>query len=342
MADISIIIPCYNVEKWIDRCLESIIRQTIDFECIEIICVDDKSTDGTMDKLRVWEEKYPENIIIACLPFHARQGMARNFGFQYASSEWIAFIDADDWIEPDYLELMYDKAKTGLYDVVCCKFGRDAGRELAYFHDRDEIRYSEIAIETDEDRKNLILNPVLEYGAPGKLINAGFMDHNIIFFPTKIAYEDTVWGSLLHLYVNHACIIENELYHYFVNEKSTVLDKNSNHHLDILTAQTIAWREYNNRGFMDKFREELEIEHIYSGFLAAMKVIVLRYDEPDYNVYLLLREIMLDRIGGFDDNKYVKEGRVSEFHMLILKALDTLLTQEQFLQLADSIKRIGI
>ena len=94
---ISVIIPCYNVEKYIDRCLTSLERQTVGMNSLEIICLDDKSADGTLDKLHEWEKKYPDNICIVELPDNGRQGRARNIGLEYATCEWVAFIDSDDW-----------------------------------------------------------------------------------------------------------------------------------------------------------------------------------------------------------------------------------------------------
>ena len=107
MAEISVIIPCYNVESYIDRCLTSITSQTIDLSLLEIICIDDASTDNTWSKLQAWETTYPENIMIIHCDENGRQGTARNIGLQYASAPWIAYIDSDDWIELDYFEKLY-------------------------------------------------------------------------------------------------------------------------------------------------------------------------------------------------------------------------------------------
>ena len=107
MSKVSIIIPCYNVSEYIDRCLESITVQTIGVDNLEIICVDDASTDDTWDKLQQWEQRFPEQIILIHCKTNGRQGTARNIGLEYASSPWISFIDSDDWIEPDYFEKLY-------------------------------------------------------------------------------------------------------------------------------------------------------------------------------------------------------------------------------------------
>lgn len=342
MPSISFIIPCYNVEKWLDRCLESIEHQTIGIENLEIICVDDCSKDSTVDKLLQWEKKYPDNFVIIPLEENRRQGNARNIGMQYASGEWIAFVDSDDWIEPDYCECMLNASTGNDYEIICSGYGRDFSKELTGFDNNYSSERREIFIANDEERKPYIINPPLNYSAWAKLIRKDFLVENQLFFPTDITYEDAAWGSLVHLYVSKACLLEKKLYHYFVNEESTVLTTNSNHHLDCITAQTIVWREYKQRGFYDVFRYELEMEHIYSAFLPAIKMSIYRYQMPDYNVYLLVRELMMDRIADYKENPYVKAGRLSEFHRLILTSLDVVLSKQQYYELADNIKKIGL
>ena len=122
MAKISIIIPCYNVEVYIDRCLGSVMEQSIGIKNVEIICVDDASTDKTLEKLLIWEHQYPESITIVRSETNGRQGAARNIGMEYASGEWVAFIDSDDWITPDYYEKLIKRGEETGADVVGCGF----------------------------------------------------------------------------------------------------------------------------------------------------------------------------------------------------------------------------
>ena len=82
MKKISVIIPCYNVERWVDRCLTSIIRQTTGINELEIICIDDASTDNTWEHLQEWEQRYPENILLIRQEVNRRQGTARNIGLR--------------------------------------------------------------------------------------------------------------------------------------------------------------------------------------------------------------------------------------------------------------------
>ena len=228
-------------------------------------------------------------------------------------------------------------------EMVCCASERDFSKELTLFGNsfkNDEIL--DYVIDNDSERKKVIMMPPFGYSAWGKIIRKHFLIDNDLYFWPNITYEDAGWGSLVHLYIKRAKVLSDKLYHYFVNDESTVLRKNSNHHLDCLTVQTKVWNEYKNRGFYDRFKYELEIEHIYSAYLPAMKALILRYEKPDYNVYLLLRELMLGRIGDYMSNPYVQKGMLSELHMMILTALTNQLNHNEFDIFADNIIRIGI
>ena len=107
MKKISVIIPCYNIAPWIDRCMASIAVQTIGLDDLEVICIDDASTDGTWEHLQRWERKFPDHILLIRQDVNRRQGAARNLGLQYASAPYIAFVDGDDQLEPDYFEQLY-------------------------------------------------------------------------------------------------------------------------------------------------------------------------------------------------------------------------------------------
>ena len=342
MKRVSVILPVYNVENWINRCLESLEVQTIGLDALEIICVDDCSRDHSLDILCDWEKRYPDNFMIVKSPHNGRQGQARNIGLSYASSEWISFIDPDDWVEPDYFERLLEAAEGTDAELAACGYKRDFSKELTFFEKQEKKGSKELFINNDDERRPIIVHPPLKYLAWGKIIKKDFLISNDLSFPPDITYEDTVWGSLLQLYIKKAVIIEDALYHYFVNEDSTVLKKNSNHHLDCMTAQTFVWREYGRRGFLERFPHELQLEHIFSCYLAALKACILRYAEPDYNYYLLLRELMLDRLAGYKDNPYVKQGYLSEYYMMLLSAVDNQLNKEQFMELAGNVRKIGI
>ncbi len=116
MSKISVIIPVYNVEKYLTECLESVINQT--YENIEIICINDGSTDNSLKILQEFSKK--DNRIKIISQENKGISEARNNGISVATGEYIYFIDSDDWIETNTLELLVNKIKQDNADIVEC------------------------------------------------------------------------------------------------------------------------------------------------------------------------------------------------------------------------------
>lgn len=95
MKKLSVIVPCYNVGQYIDRCVESLTSQTLDKSQYEIILVDDASTDDTWKHIEDWENRFPNIIITVHCDVNGKMGRARNIGLTYASGEYIGYADSD-------------------------------------------------------------------------------------------------------------------------------------------------------------------------------------------------------------------------------------------------------
>ena len=119
MAKVSIIVPVYNMEKYIKRCIESLINQTLDD--IEIIIVNDGSRDNSKSIIKMYIEEYPQKI-----QYYEKENgglsSARNYGMKFATGEYIAFLDSDDYVEKEMYEEMYSLAKEENADIVECDF----------------------------------------------------------------------------------------------------------------------------------------------------------------------------------------------------------------------------
>lgn len=347
MAEISVIIPCYNVAPYIDRCLTSITSQTIDLSLFEIICIDDASTDTTWNRLQKWESDFPENIMIIHCDENGGSSKSRNIGMQYSSATWIAFIDSDDWIEPDYFEKMYYAATHTKADLITCDHVRDFSTNLTLRHDKNYdfskniINGKSLILDTEEKRKLYIRLMSIDLTAWGKLIKKDILIDNNITFPEGLAYEDNYWGPLLHFYTKHIYKIELPLYHYFVNDKSITLTMNADYHNDFLTVQLLKWETFLERGFFEDYSEEIVFDFLHSCYLDFLKIICLRFDTPNFSLFLLLKEIILTYIPDYSNNIYFKQG-FTEFQHILLDLLRLPITKEQFLEIADYVKLHGI
>lgn len=338
MAEISVIIPCYNVGNYIDRCLACIVQQTIGLDLLEIICVNDVSTDDTWQHLQKWEQMYPEHILLINSEVNGRQGTARNIGLRYASTPWIAYLDSDDWIELDYFEQLYTIALQYQCEVVCCQSERDFSIETSFLTDRSCQRESRMmVIDTYEKRKLFFSLESMSFAAWGKLIQKSLLLDNQIFFPEHLAYEDCYWGPMLHMYVKRVYLLEEKLYHYFVNRDSTVLKPNMDYHVDCITVQLMKWQEWVKRGLLELYREELECDFVCTCYLGMMKALLLRYDEPSYSLYQLAKAVTLERIPDYRQNHYIMN-TLPELYTILLESLRLPMTREDFKQLTASAK----
>lgn len=136
MKKVSIIIPAYNCEKTLVQCLGNVVNQTL--QDIEVIIVNDASTDRTWEIIMECEAQFPELIMAINSDVNRGAGGARNIGLMYASGEYIGFVDSDDIIRPDMYEKLYNEAVQGNYDMVDSGYYNEEN-DLAIVHTSDEL-----------------------------------------------------------------------------------------------------------------------------------------------------------------------------------------------------------
>lgn len=180
---ISVIIPCYNVQKYIMRCFDSIYSQTYGFENLEVILIDDLSTDNTWSILESLQRKYPENVISLKIQKKGKCGGARNLGMDICTGKYITFVDADDYVHPDMLRVLYDRMTEDDYDVAQCGvscFKADKPNVLEV----NDLEIQRLDLDNVDNRKNLIigLTGFTSVTAWAKLYSTKFIrEHNLRF-----------------------------------------------------------------------------------------------------------------------------------------------------------------
>ncbi|MBQ4531301.1 MAG: glycosyltransferase [Lachnospiraceae bacterium] len=323
---ISIIVCAYNGEEYIDRCVKTIVNQTLGIEQLEIILVNDASTDGTLEKFKYWEGKYPGDIVVITYEENKRLGGARNTGLQYASGEYVGYVDCDDWIELTMYEKMYQKAVEYDCDVVRCKYSRDVdegqwnsagkkGKDKFYDSSQFTEKYPfwERTLEVGENGY---------YGScwSGIYRRELLLKHNI-HFPENLYYEDNFWGELLNLYIKRMYIIDEVLYHYYVNDESISMARNSIKHLERLEIELLILEELEKRGVYQEYREIVERNFIVRFYLNTMNILFTRFDNiPD--VFPIMRETVLEKFPNYRKNKYLNE-IINPMGNVLLKLLET-------------------
>lgn len=330
---ISVIIPCYNVEKYINRCVASLVRQTIGVENLELIFVDDASTDGTLEQLYQWEAKYPESVMVVVCEENGRQGRARNIGLGYASADYISYVDADDWIEPEMLQMLYQAAMEQDVPVTACRMGRDLGdgkivKSYDLCHNKDEL----ICITSLQERHDFLelsIGPVV-----AKLYLKSFLLDNHLFFPEQTAYEDNYVIGLLAFCLPSIYVIDQEYYHYFANSASTVTSKNAMHHFERLYIEIALVEELKCRGLFGEFREEILGDFLCRYYINTLHMVFTRFETLPYEVLNEMRREVLLRFPDYKETKVYQE--LPEMSKGFCLTLETEMTQEKWDNLAKN------
>ncbi len=206
---ISIIIPVYNVEKYIKKCIQSVKNQTfLDFECI---LVDDVSPDNSIEIAEKTIGKDNRFTIIRH-QYNTRQGGARNTGLDNAKGDWIVFLDSDDEWEENFLERMYNQAVNNTADIVVCKFKKVFDNNI-----EEHSKQTFVGILTDIKLK---AKSFLEDPSPVNKMYRKEVWENIRF-PSHIFYEDLATVFKTAFFSNRILFIDESLYKYNQVEGST-------------------------------------------------------------------------------------------------------------------------
>jgi len=227
---ISVIVPVYNVEKYLERCFKSLITQTL--KDIEIIVVNDGSTDKSLNIINSFKDRDSRLIVID--KENTGVSHCRNIAMDFAKGEYLAFVDSDDWIDNNMLEDMYEQAKEAELDLVMCTYMR----EFVTHSKEKTFNSPEVVIYKKEDILNLhrkLIGPINEeLGNPenldslgtvwGKLYRLEPIKHNRVIFADLQdigSNEDSLFNIHAFKFIKKAAFINKPFYHYWKgNEKS--------------------------------------------------------------------------------------------------------------------------
>lgn len=217
LPKISVLVPCYNVEKYLNQCIDSILCQTL--TDIEIICLNDGSTDQTLEILKNYADQ--DNRIIIVDKANSGYGSTMNIGLKMAKGKYIGIVESDDWIENDMFETMYNEAEKENLDMVRClylKIDETTGKN-SIAHDPDLYECDKV-FNPIEQKKIFLIAPAIW----AAIYRKDMIDDNAIRFleTPGASYQDTSFA-----FKNYACskrieVISKVLHNYRINENSSV------------------------------------------------------------------------------------------------------------------------
>ncbi len=219
MAKISIIIPAYNTEKYIRKCLDSALSQTL--RDIEIIVINDCSTDNTLSIIKTYSQKDGRIKIVDFLK-NMGNGYGRNEGLKIARGDFIMFLDSDDWLEVNAAETLYYTANKSTSDLLL--FGHRKHFELSKLKKKSKEYLPQIELDRDDIYSNFLLITQGVFPMPWPYFySRKFILSNNISFPTDIYFEDIIFVAKAIFYAQNIMIYANNpLYNYRVRKNSIV------------------------------------------------------------------------------------------------------------------------
>ena len=225
MPKVSVIIPVYNVEKYLEECLQSVCKQTL--KEIEIICINDGSTDNSRQILKDFAKKDKRIVLIE--QENRGVSIARNNGLRAAKGKYIAFVDSDDMVEPDFFEKLYLAAEK--YNVDIAAGGYKSMNQKGKI--KTTSKFSKTGKITDATKRLEALLYIAYIW--NKLYKKELIINNQIYFPEHRTYEDMFWTPAVAIKAQSVCTVPNTFYIYRYNENSitntTLIDEQKHKNL---------------------------------------------------------------------------------------------------------------
>lgn len=282
---VSVIIPVYNVEKYIEKCLDSLVNQTL--KEIEIIVVNDGSPDNSQEIIDKFQKKYPKKIK-SFIKENGGQGSARNFGLKHATGEYIGYVDSDDYVEKTMFEKLYKTAKSKKADIAVCGTyidknpGIDVELERMLVKDlKENAFFGKMAVWNKIYKKELLIENNME-------------------FRSKLWYEDFDFSFKAIAFAKKVAYINEPLYYYLIRPGSTMNNSNIRRNLEILQAfdKIKEVKDYRD------VQEFLAIDHIYiSTIVRVIRADCSKKDKKE--VINKILEYINENFPNFKSNKYL-------------------------------------
>lgn len=285
MTKVSIIVPVYNVEEYLKKCLNSLVKQTL--KDIEIIVVNDGSTDGSLDVAKEYGERYSD-IVKVYSKKNGGLSDARNYGLKYAKGKYVAFVDSDDYVKKDMFLKMYNYAMKSDLDVVVSNtiIKSDSSEYVL----RSNLKYA----------SSVLNNYIIAYPmACIRMIKKDILSD--FEFKKGIFYEDLEVMPSLVLRTSKIGFIDYAGYYYVQRSGSIMKQQKFNQKLlDIFDVLDI-----NKKKLYDKFPEEVEFLYI-THLLRSATLRFLDYKNSD-DCLVRIRKVMKEEFPNWKKNIYYKQ-----------------------------------
>lgn len=245
---VSVIVPVYNSEKYLRKCLDSLVKQTL--HELEIVIINDGSRDSSADIIHEYMDRYPERFIYRSQE-NSGQAVARNRALQLCNGQYIGFLDSDDFVREEMFGRMYERAVEENADYVACGY-----TDLTYENEKEiELQHyvaSKPAKKTRDMFFGALASPFLHLYRRDILTESG------VQFPEGVIYEDTAFYLNLIPYIQKLAVIEEPLAYRVRHSNSTMTTFRAEKVSQIFPVMDCVLDFYSRNGFDEIYKEELE------------------------------------------------------------------------------------
>lgn len=243
---VSIVIPVYNSSKTLPKCLDSMIAQT--YQDLEIICVNDCSKDNSLDIIKEYQQK-DARLKVVNHKENMNAGGARNSGIRAATGTYVCFVDNDDWMVPDAIEVLINESENCSIDFVAPDW-------CEWFSDQRFINHSNLLINAtkEENCRHALFSGCRILGC---LIRRNIFFKQHLFYPERTFWEDNAIGCSLLYSANKIKVVDKVLYYYYVTTGSSSRSFNLKKTADRIKTTQLSYDNMNRLGFISVDNEEL-------------------------------------------------------------------------------------
>ena len=270
MVKVSIIVPVHNSESYLHKCVDSLLAQTLPE--IEIILVDDFSSDGSRNLIDNYVNQNPGKVRKLFLEKNLRQGGARNRGMEIARGEYLCFVDSDDFVEPDMCQALYEAAKGA--DMCGADYYIDTGSSLRNV----DLDYGEGFVMTPE-RKAYFAGHCGYFWS--RIYRREFLEQHALRFPEGTFYEDAHFNFLTILLSNSAVKAPGRYYHYYQSENSTMRSDENPRQYERIAIPTLILQECKTRGIYEQYRNTVDQKYISMQMSNIRYTCLGKFKKPD-------------------------------------------------------------
>lgn len=326
---VSLIIPVYNAERYIEDCVASLMAQTLDE--VEVILVDDHGSDHSMAlaKAYIAHHKSCKQFRFLETPHNMGPGPARSIGIEAAQGEYVGFVDSDDVVTPDFCERLYTAAKEYDADLAYCQAQLIKGTEIIAMN-----------------------NPVIENGAfeGGKrrffLTNYTTLFVSFIYrrsllmeygirFPSTRSAEDSYFLTCSLLASTRIACVDKPMYHYLVHEESLSEVRNPKRFIDKVKSFDLLMQFAREKGLYEANKEELDYIYLKKGYLLGILTYIYNEEHPRQLIVRKLYGHLLGVVPYYKDNVYYH----SDYKLRLLHWVVSKLTRLSFKLLPYYIRK---